>query len=149
MAVHSFHLTGPKTKTNASMKHFWWFFVWLINIMTTVTKKFILSNDCNFKKYLNNYHTLIEEHSLNWDLKLLNIHANMIIFLNTIILFHQNNPTYQYTGGTSNTDNGRKTYNFLLAVLDYVLCYLVNFVTMVLKLPAQFCVVKDDVWKQP
>lgn len=73
----------------------------------------------------------------------------MIIFLYIIILFYQNNPIYQYTSGTSNTDNGRKTYNFLLAVLDDVLRYLVNFVTMIFKLPAQFCVVKDDVWKQP
>lgn len=54
-----------------------------------------------------------------------------------------------YKKSEDNTDNGRKTYNFLLAVLDDVLRYLVNFVTMVLKLPAQFCVVKDDVWKQP
>lgn len=88
MVVYLFYLIGFKIKINVSMKYFWWFFVWLINIMIIVIKKFILFNDCNFKKYLNNYYILIEEYSLNWDLKFLNIYVNMIIFLNIIIFFY-------------------------------------------------------------
>ena len=42
-----------------------------------------------------------------------------------------------------------KTYNFLLPCSNDILCYLVNFITMVSELSTPICIVEDYIWEKP